>query len=131
MRLSRLTGTTLLALGLIGCASHNQKNHEIAVATPASESRIAEIRQNYLRNDKNAQVGVVIAVEPADHLAAVGDVMLDQIRENDVVTFIDSNETPIANGVVVRKTANAAHVRYEHVPGDGRDPVVGDLAVRF
>ena len=128
MRLSRLTGTTLLALALIGCAS--QKKAEAPVAPPASESRVMEIRQNYQRKDRNAQVGVVVAVEAGDHLAAVGDIMLDQIRENDVVTFIDSNENPIANGIVVRKTSNAAHIRFESTSG-GRDPVVGDLAVKF
>jgi hypothetical protein len=130
MRLPRITATAFLALGLLGCASQ-KKNPEMPVAAPASEARIMEIRQDYQRSDPNALVGVVIAVEKTEHLAAVGDIMLDKIRENDVVTFIDSNEVPIANGVVVRKTANAAHVRYEQVPGDGRDPVEGDLAVKF
>jgi hypothetical protein len=129
MRLSRLTGTTLLVLGLIGCASQ-KKEQPMAVAPPASESRVMEIRQSYQRSDRNAQVGVVIAIEAGENLAAVGDLMLDRIREDDVVTFIDSNEHPIANGTVVRKTSNAAHIRYETISG-GREPVVGDLAVKF
>jgi hypothetical protein len=129
MRLSRMTGTTLLAVGLLGCASN--KKAEGPPAPAASESRITEIRQNYTRNDPNAQIGTVIAVEKDAQLAAVGNLMLDKIREDDVVTFIDSNEKPIANGTVVRKTADAAHVKYEPIKPDGRDPVAGDLAVKF
>ena len=129
MRLSRLTGTTLVALGLLGCA--NQKKAEPPPAPAASESQIMEIRQAYQRADPNAQIGVVVAVEKGERLAAVGNIMLDKIRENDVMTFIDSNQHPIANGTVVRKTADAAHVKYEPVRDGGRDPVEGDLAVKF
>jgi hypothetical protein len=129
MRLSRLTGTTLLAVGLLGCA--NQKKAAPPSAPVASESRIMEIRQSYQRADPNAQIGVVVAIDQGARLAAVGNIMLDNIRENDVMTFIDSNENPIANGVVVRKTADAAHVKYEPVRKGGRDPVEGDLAVKF
>ena len=129
MRLAHLIATTVLALGMFGCASQ-KKAEEMPVAPPASESRVMEIRQSYQRHDPNAQVGVVVAVESGANLAAVGDVMLDKIRENDVMTFIDSNENPIANGTVVRKTSNAAHVKYETTSG-GRDPVIGDLAVKF
>lgn len=128
MRLTRLTGITTITLGLLGCAN---RNAEAPMAPAASESRIMEIRQEYQRKDANTQVGVVVAVEKSESLAAVSDVMLDKFRENDVVTFIDSSEKPIANGVIIRKTANNLHVKYEEIKPDGRDPVVGDLAVKF
>jgi hypothetical protein len=129
MRVLRLLGTGIVALAMVSCAS--QKNKVSPPAPAASSERVMEIRQAYQLHNPNAQVGVVAAVDRDAHLAAVGDVVLDKLHENDVMTFIDSAQRPVANGVVIRKTFNYAHVRYESLPTDGRDPVEGDLAVKF
>jgi hypothetical protein len=128
MRILRTTTITLLALGFVGCASHHKNSQAEMPASAASPERVIEIRSTYQRHDPNAQVGTVAAVDRESHLAAVGDLNLSKIRENDVITFIDSNENPIANGTVIRKTADYAHVKYEPTQ---RAPVEGDIAVRF
>lgn len=95
---------------------------------PADAQLVQDLRQSYQRIHPGTRVGLVTAVAEDVTLAAVGDIDLKSFRYGDILTFIDSNEKPVANGTVVNITDDALHVKYSPVPG-GRAPRQGDLAV--
>lgn len=126
MRSMRLLGS-LLAVGLmVGCQAKNG-----AKAPPATEETIREARENFKKLDPATRVGLVIAAKPELHLVAVGDVDVQDFNVGDSVTFTDSNRAILANGVIVRKTDDALHVRYDEPVKPARAPQAGDLAVRL
>lgn len=95
---------------------------------PADAQMVQELRQSYQRIHPGTRVGLVTAVAEDITLAAVGDIDLKSFRNGDIITFIDTNQLPIANGTVVNITPDALHVKYTPAP-DGRAPRKGDLAV--
>ncbi len=114
-----------LMLGVVvGC--HQKKQ----TASSASSEVLQEVRQSYVAIDPDARVGVVIAALPGKGLVAVGDVVVADFKEGDVVVLMDSQRHIIAAGKVVAKTADAVHVSYDIAGADEREPQVGDLAVK-
>jgi hypothetical protein len=95
---------------------------------PPSPQDAAAARGRIMQSDPNARVGIVAAVAPETHLAAVGDLPLQDFAIGDVLTFIDAAEKPFNNGTVVNASSQYLHVRYE---ADRRAPRVGELAVHF
>jgi hypothetical protein len=121
--------TLAAAAALAGCQNKQQQAGP-PVAPPASAETVRQIRQAFQERDPSTLVGPVIATLPDADLAAVGDVPVDQFKNGDLVTFIDSNQAIIAVGNVVNTTADAVHVKY-HPQGDAaRPPREGDLAVK-
>lgn len=115
-----------LMLGMVaGC--HHKKQ---VASDPASAQTLQEVRQSYQAIDPNARVGVVIAALPGKGLVAVGDVVVADFNEGDVVVLMRSDRHIIAAGKVVAKTADAVHVSYDISSADEREPAVGDLAVK-
>jgi hypothetical protein len=124
MRFRGMLVATLMAGVLAGC------QHKKAAPVPLAPEAVQEIRQSYMSVDPKARVGVVIAALPEKGLVAVGDVPVADFKEGDVVVFIDNHRQVIAAGKVVAKTADALHVSYDLAGAHGREPGVGDLAVK-
>ncbi|MEO6435433.1 MAG: hypothetical protein ABIP55_06680 [Tepidisphaeraceae bacterium] len=97
---------------------------------PASSATVEQIRAAYTRAYPESRVGVVIAARPQDNLVAVGEVKGTDFRDNQVVTFIDSDQQLLATGSVVRMLDDSIHVRYEKPARGGREPRVGDVMVK-
>lgn len=117
----------LSGLSLVGCQNKPEQSDEANLAT-ASEQDVAAIRQRYLSANANHRVGVVVAVMSDAKLVAVGDIPVQDFGINDVMTFLDADEQPVASGTVVNATASELHLRYTEKT---RAPRVGDLAVRL
>ena len=121
--------TLAAAAALAGCQNKQQQAGP-PIAPPATAETAQQIRQAFQQRDPSTLVGLVIATLPDADLAAVGDVPVNQFKNGDLVTFIDSNQAIIAVGNVVNTTADAVHVKY-HPQGDvARAPREGDLAVK-
>jgi hypothetical protein len=97
---------------------------------PASSATVQQIRASYARAYPESRVGVVIAALPEESLVAVGEVRGGDFRENQVVTFLDSDQRMLTTGTVVRLLEDSIHVRYDAPQRDGREPRVGDVMVR-
>lgn len=122
MRLSHIVvAMFLVSMMLIGCKS-----------TPKTldAAGIQQVRTSYTKVDPNARLGVVIAVLADKGLVAVGDLPVADFAEGDVLVLLDKDQKVIGAGTVVAKTANALHVKYDVTTPKGREPVIGDLAVR-
>jgi hypothetical protein len=115
-----------LSSGGGGCA--NKSKSQGAKLPPPSAQDAAAVRERFLRANPQARVGIVAAVAPKTHLAAVGDVPLQDFAIGDVVTFIDAEEHPFNTGTVVNASSQYLHVQYET---DRRAPRVGELAVHI
>ena len=125
-----LLAMVVVAAGLLsGCRADKEQQ---APAPPATEDRVRMIRQSYQTIDPGARVGLVAETLPEYRLVAVSEMPVDEFREGDVVTFIDTNEEVLVNGRVVAKTDDALHVKYDEPSKPGqRAPQKGDMAVRF
>ena len=110
-----------------GCANQNPE----PVSRPATTEEVEQIRQTMRATDPKAVVGIVIATLPDQRFAAVGDVPVMEFRLNEPITFIDARQHPLAHGVIKNITTDALHVKYDPPAKNGRDPQVGDLAIRF
>lgn len=122
MRLSQImVAMVLVGMMLVGCRS-----------TPKTldAEGVKQVRSSYTKIDPNARLGVVIAVLPEKGLVAVGDLQVADFSEGDVLVLLDKDQKVIGAGTVVAKTADALHVKYDVATPKGREPVVGDLAVR-
>lgn len=131
MHALRLAGlmvvTSLLALG---CAPREQQaGEEDTPMLSTAEQTAEQLRRSYQQADPDARVGVVMAVRDELRLAAVGQVPVSDFRDGDTITFIDLNEQVLAHGTVASIEEGLLVVRYEPAQ-DGRDPRVGDLAIR-
>lgn len=120
-----LISTCVLAVAC-GC----KPNKPTAQAAPAgNEQRIAEVRESLVRQNPNAIVGPVVESLPAERLAAIADVPVEQFRRGDIITFINTKLDVVDTGRVLKITKDQVHVRYD-TPGPGqREPKAGDLGV--
>jgi hypothetical protein len=116
---------TFVAVG--GCGALSGKDR----AEPASERTLEEVRETYERGTPGTRVGRVVAVEESVRLAAVADMTADEVREGDLVAFIDPRNQPLVGGTVVAKVGAEVHVRYYEPRAERRPPRVGDFAVRL
>ena len=119
----------VLAAGLLlqkGCQTRRQP----ATREPAQPSLSASqrLREELLRADPNARVGIVSSALHDAQLVAVRDVPVEGFAEGDTIAFLDGNGRPLTQGTVERVMNGAVHVRY--ATGGARAPNVGDLAVR-
>ncbi|MCC7349198.1 MAG: hypothetical protein IT446_01390 [Phycisphaerales bacterium] len=132
MRRLALTGmalfTATMVLGMeLGCRPKSPPSNG-SLSSSGDAELVQQLRQSYQRIHPGTRVGLVTAVAEDVSLAAVGDIDLKSFSNGDILTFIDPNEKPVANGTVVNITPDALHVKYAPLP-DGRIPRQGDLAV--
>lgn len=114
----------LVGATLVGCRyRHSQPE-------PMDAAAVQQVRDRYTKLDPAARVGVVVAALPEKGLVAVGDIPVQDFAENDVLVFMDRETQVIAAGKVVAKTDAALHLSYDVRGPEGREPQVGDLAVR-
>jgi hypothetical protein len=131
MRLSLSLAVVAAGILLASCASKPKMQPSTPAPQPASPQRIAKIRQAYQQIHPNARVGVVKATLPSARFAAVGDIPVRDFADNDIVTFIDSDQNVLTTGVVINRSSDLLHVQYDPPQPGRREPRVGDLAVRF
>jgi hypothetical protein len=117
----------LAVLSLVAAGCPNKKQPAGADTSPVSMD-VASVRARYMRLNPQNRVGVVTAVRPEAHLAAVGDLPLQDFGIGDVLVFVDEHEQPFNSGEIVNATSTALHVRYDE---NRRAPRVGELAVRL
>ena len=80
--------------------------------------------------DPTARVGQVQMVRPADSLAAVTGIPVDEVKQGDTIVFTDARQSPIANGTITHIDRSTSEIVVEYTPTDkGRAPVKFDLAV--
>lgn len=126
MNVRQYVALGLIAISIVaGCRSVRGQH----AYRPASIEVLNQIRAHYASVDPNALVGRVVATLPQNGLIAVGDMPLDQFKIGDTLVIIDTKQKIVAAGKVVRMTDNALHLSYDVAPS-GRDPRLGDLAVR-
>jgi len=96
-------------------------------AGPVSQEALVRIS----RLAPDALIAQVVAVSPESGEAAITGIAVKSMAVGDAITFVNEDAQPLANGVIVRMAPeDTADVRYEAAPA-GREPAVGDLAVRF
>jgi len=126
-RSAGLWTVVIVALAVAGCSPMQGAEQKV----PASRATANEIREAYQRINPANRVGVVIAILPKENLAAVGDIAIADFQLGDTLVFIDTNERPLRYyGTVVNIVDNALHLKYARRESGGREPRVGDLAVR-
>lgn len=132
MRRFVLAGTVIfggaVVLGMAAGCRPKSGPPTAALPPEADASLVQQLRQSYQRIHPGTRVGLVTAVAEEVSLAAVSDIDLKSFKNGDILTFIDTNEQPFANGTVVNITDDALHVKYTPASG-GRAPRQGDLAV--
>jgi hypothetical protein len=121
----RLLVMAIVPVIFAGCMSSS-----LPPAPPVTAVQLAAIRDQYRRSDPEARVGVVTAVLPSAHLASVGSIPARDFTAGDVVSFIDSNQALLTMGHVEVVNPNSLIVRYDPPAKTGREPLVGDMAVR-
>jgi hypothetical protein len=122
---SRLIVVGILSVVLAGCLDTS-----LPPAPPVSAAQLAIIRDQYRRTDAEARVGVVTAVLPSANLASVGSIPAKDFSVGDVISFIDSNQAVLTLGHVEAINSNSITVKYDPPDRHGREPLVGDMAVR-
>ncbi len=122
-----LTVATLAGLvwSLTGCSSGNAPP-----TPPITPEQLTQLQQTYRSQDSDARVGEVTAVLSSSSLASVSDVPLKDFTEGDVITFLDSNGKILTMGKVEAVTPNSLTVKYDPPGKGGREPAIGDVAVR-
>jgi len=114
----------------VGCGPTNKGSTSRIAPEPASSATVDQVRLAYARAYPESRVGVVIASRPQDMLVAVGEVKGSDFRENQVVTFIDSDQRVLTTGTVVRTLDDSIHVHYDKPERGTREPRVGDIMVK-
>ncbi len=125
----RLMPALLVALlAVAGCKNQPKPADTNTTLNVVDTNRVAEVRGLYQQVNPNTRVGYVNAILADDELASVVDVPVADFKTGDAVTFVDINQSPIANGRVVNVLPDAIHVHYIAVE---RAPKIGDIAVKF
>lgn len=123
--ISRLIVASILPVILAGCSVGS-----LPPAPPVTAAQLSAIRDQYRQSDPEARVGLVTAVLPSANLAFVGSVPGQDFTVGDVITFIDSNQATLTMGHVETINTHSIIVRYDLPTRQGREPLVGDMAVR-
>ena len=129
MHSNRWIGLLVAGLMLAGCQP--KAAPPVGPVYPPAVAPTAQTVERIKRLAPDALIGHITALLPEEHLALVGDVPVRDFAEGQVVTFAGGNDVAIGNGVVVRISKDALHVRYEDPAPGARPPAGGDLAVRF
>ena len=118
----------VIAPCLVGCHSGKKLDNPRVYRAVAAD--LAEMRTRYQRRDPATRLGLVVASNPQVDIVSVGEINTAEFHVGDIVSFVDTNETPLASGTVVRKLSDSIHVRYDPLKG-ARAPHEGDVMIRF
>lgn len=130
----RLAGVVMIgSLLLAGCQNKKPAAPSPQPTLESAQATARELQASYREVDPQARVGVVVEARPEQDLAAVGEVQLQDFHVGEAVSFIDSQQKPIANGSVLSldQEANVLVVKYSLPSSGGRAPQPGDLLVRL
>lgn len=127
-RMLTIFAAALTLTALAGCESNQKKDVGPAVSDQtAARTAAARIREH----SPNAVIGRVTKVLATDNLVEVTDLSSTSAPVGEVMTFMNGELAPVAQGKVeTYATTGNAFVRFE-VAEAGRRPVAGDLAVIF
>lgn len=129
-RLHHIVPALVMCVGILG-GCHFKQPPPPPPPAPATADMLQSMRESYQRVDPSARVGMVSAVDSATRLAAVKDLPVQDFREGNAVTFVDSQQQVIGQGRVVNVAGDTVYVRYEPATGPGqRAPKAGDIMVR-
>ena len=122
----------LFTLLLAGCAPTNGgSSSDPMPASAADPQTVQTIRDKYFRAYPESQVGAVIATLEGEPFVAVGELPApENLRENEVVTFLDRHERVLTTGTIAKVRPTQVDVRYDPPPRGGRAPRRGDIMVR-
>jgi hypothetical protein len=128
VRIHTLTVAALagLVLGFSGCSSSSAPP-----APPVTPEQLTQLQQTYRNQRPDARVGEVTAVLSSSNLASISDVPVKDFTEGDIITFLDSNGKVLTMGKVEAVTENSLTVKYDPPGKGGREPAIGDVAVRL
>jgi hypothetical protein len=122
---------TLIAVSSCAVGCHNGKKLDNPQVYKAVASDLAEMRTRYQRRDPATRLGLVVASNPKVDVVAVGEINPADFHVGDIVSFVDTSETPLASGTVVRKLSDSIHVRYDSPLKGSRAPREGDVMIKF
>jgi len=105
MRLMIIAALLSAMVGLNGCLSSPEP-----IAPPVTPEQLAQMRDDYRHQDREARVGLVTAVLAGSNLAAVGNVPVKDFTLGDIITFIDSNGKTLTLGKVEAINGNSLTV---------------------
>lgn len=122
----------VIAAGLIGCQPAPAPTPPAPPPPHTSRQDVAKMKMDFAKADPNARVGDVAAVRSQDTLVAVEGMSLKDIRTGAAVSFVDSDQNVVANGIVdsLDKKDGLLIVRYVPTSG-GRAPNQGDGVIWF
>jgi len=117
---------------LLGCQPPPPPPPPAVVIPPVlSFDQYRAVKAEYLRANPQASVGRVAAVLPEDSRLSANDLKTGDFARGDVVTIVDRDLNPVADGVVVDVDRDYVYVKYSApVEGGGRTPLVGDILIR-
>jgi len=128
MRKSAWIGAMVVMLVLAGCRRQAVDETDGAASLPPPPQPMSDQeRARIAVMTPGAIVGRIVAVTTAHRMVAVGDVSAPGIREGDAFVLMGA-EGVLGTAVVVSTDRKTLYLRYEQVT---RDPIVGDLALRF
>jgi hypothetical protein len=126
MRLIIIALLVSATVGLNGCMVNTSE----PITPPFTSEQLAQMRDEYRREDPQARVGLVTSILASDNLASVDEVPVKDFTLGDIISFVDSNGKVVTMGTVEAINRDTLTVRYANPGPHGRDPVAGDAAVR-
>lgn len=117
---------SIIALLLTGCVAKQTKT--TAFTPPPSPEQLETIRTDFKTALPIARVGVVTAVISAENYALVTQLDTAGIFPGTVISFLNADQTVIANGTVVKVDGDSLTVKFD---AGRRAVLVGDAAVKF
>lgn len=115
-----------VALGSIGCKS---KPKAEPLPPPPDAMQVSVIREQFATAFPTAKVGVVSHVLDDHPYLRVEEIDTTGLKTGDLLTIIDSTQTPIAYATV-EKVTDGTSLAAKFDAGQRR-PMVGDVAVKF
>jgi hypothetical protein len=127
-----LTALLLLAaVVLLGGCRRKSMPTTTEAELPPQPVNYPEARARLQQKDPGAQMGRVIAVLPDERMASIGEINVQEFQRGQAIQILGAEDQPVATAVVLSIVNDTLHVRYTPVGQGGRQPYVGDLAIRF
>jgi hypothetical protein len=115
----------LVAAIVVGCAARKEPP---PAPMPPTADQVASLKAAILEISPQAKVGIVTAVNTDSPMVMISDLDVADVRAGDVFSIVDGTSTVVANAVVVQTVDGKLAANFTPV---SREPVLGDLAVKF
>ena len=119
------TAGVVVAAGLIVGCQQNRPQQQAAAPEPAPIQAAEQLRQELVRANPDARVGIVAAT--VGRFAAVREVPAGNVAENATVQVLDPNGEVVGYGIVRAVKDDSIHVLY--LDDARRGPAIGDLVM--